>query len=86
MRQGKALEVHEQRLKVLESAQEAESALAEERQEVQELSQRIGRLERGIQNLTWRARIERRNGKVWNLLKRLRRNRAAGVVRRLRRW
>jgi len=79
------LEVHEQRLKELESAQEAESAVTEERQEVQELRRHIGEIERRIQNLTWRARIGGRNGKVWKLMKKLRRNRA-GVVRRLRRW
>jgi len=50
--------------------------LAEERQEVQELRRHIGEIERRIQNLTWRARIGGRNGKVWKLMKKLRRNRA----------
>jgi hypothetical protein len=63
------LEACEQRLKELEADQEEpESAvLAKERQEVQQLRERVRKLERRMQNLSLRARIGR-NGKVWSSL------------------
>jgi len=82
------LEIHEQRLKELESAQEAESALAEERQEAQELRRRLDRLERRIQDLSLRARLRtriRQNGKSRRLLEKLGRLRAKKSRRLLKR-
>ncbi len=81
------LEVHEQRLKELEGAQELESTLVEERQEIQQLRKRIRKLERRIQSLDQQALIGR-NGKAWRLLKRLGQvrphaRRFRGLVRRV---
>jgi glycosyltransferase involved in cell wall biosynthesis len=88
------LKVRERRLKGLEGAQqEPESTLlAEERQEVQQLRNRIQGFERRIQNLSLRARLRTRlrtrigqNGKSRRLLKRLGRLRAKKSQRLLKR-
>jgi DNA repair exonuclease SbcCD ATPase subunit len=67
------------RIKELESAQDAQSALAEERQEAQQLRRRIRRLERRMQDLSLWARLRARtgqNGKVRSFAKRFGSSRA----------